>query len=154
MKKNSIYFFLFIFLFSIVFTGCNTGSSKDMYTNKKLGIQFKVPKTWDKSYKKVHIKEKDSYDHIVFQSEYKGQNVILLELWVLDQDSWVKNKEFRKLSYLGSVNRNIYAYSRPEFKSIMENLGGDIGMLEPSLKKHLKDMYISPEELRERIIIE
>lgn len=154
MKKNSIYFFLFILFINIVFSGCNTSSSEHMYTNKKLGIQFKVPETWDKNYKKVHIKEKDSYEHIVFESRYKDQNVILLELWVLDKNSWIKNKDFRKLNYLGSRNENIYAYSRPKFKSIMENLGGDIGMLEPSIEKRLKDMYISPEELRERFIVE
>ena len=143
-----------VFLLSMHTLTCySISKGSNMYINKRLSIQFKIPQSWGDDYKVVEVKNKGQYDIVVFKSRIKNEEIILLELWVVQKKIWNYEKDFYKLNKLKEYGDNIYAYSRPNLKGILENICEDVKKEDESYKKEVIGKYIDEKDIEARIHI-
>lgn len=144
-----IVFFVVISIF--IYYGRN--KNVDTYINKRLAIKFDIPSNWQRNYKIINIKKKNQYEIAVFKSEIKDEEVILLELWTMDKKMWDYKKDFYKLNKVAEYNGKVYAYSRPDLKTILENIGEDIKREEGEFKEEIFKIYINNKDIENRLHI-
>ncbi|MFX0549279.1 hypothetical protein ACOAKC_08065 [Hathewaya histolytica] len=161
MRKRVFLNIFFILCCSIFFMSCtgkfqviDPGDGGDaIYLNKQDGVSFEIPKVWDKNYKIITSRDKRYGKKLTFKKKDKKYNVILLEIWILNEEYWSEFKDVRKFKLIGKSGKGVVVYSRGKLDSILENNGLDIMHHKEDKKIDIEKMYIKDEEISDRIKI-
>ncbi|WP_142414595.1 hypothetical protein [Hathewaya massiliensis] len=156
--KRLLYCFI-CFGLCVTLIGCHgnvseeikNGKKEDVYKNKNMDISFNIPKTWEDKYKIIHMKDSSGIKKVIFQKKDKKYKIILLELWLVNENQLDEWKDVRKLNVIKKTDKGIIAYSKPRLESIIENIGSNVGSKNKELEKGIREMYLSKDDIMQRI---